>query len=452
MRAHPAALALALALALAPSGARANPLDMYGFLSRSTSLGGAVTADVGDVSAGYYNPAGLARLRAFRAELGYLYASPSLQTDGRDNQVDASHGFVGGLAAPGHIFRLPFAFGLAVHVPDERLSQVRALTQTQPRWELYSVRLQRLYIAASLAISPWRWLRLGVGMVFMASTRGGFDISGRISATQPANSALTHGVDADLTAVRYLQAGAQVDLPANVTLGAAFRDEFRLDTALDANLQGQIVVGGINDPRALVIPGHYGLRSHVLTAFQPRQVVLGAVWRMTPAFRVMADLMWVQWSRYENPTASLDVALDLTIPAGVPGLRQPSVPQPAAREAMRFHDTVVPRVGLELLIPVSRHSLAFRLGYHFDPTPVPSQAGVTNFIDASRHVAAFGLGLTLHRLGALLPGTISLDVHAAMQLLSSRSIVKADPNDPVGDYVATGNVLNVGTTLAVGFE
>ena len=146
------------------------------------------------------------------------------------------------------------------------------------------------------------------------------------------------------------------------------------------------------------------------------------------------------------------MALDLTIPAGVPGLRQPSVPQPAAREAMRFHDTVVPRVGLELMIPVSRHELAFRLGYHFDPTPVPAQAGVTNFIDASRHVAAFGLGLTLRRLGALLPGTISLDVHAAMQLLSSRSIVKADPNDPVGDYVATGNVINVGTTLAVGFE
>ena len=77
---------------------------------------------------------------------------------------------------------------------------------------------------------------------------------------------------------------------------------------------------------------------------------------------------------------------------------------------------------------------------------------VTNFIDVSRHVAAFGLGLTLRRLGALLPGTISLDVHASMQLLNSRSIVKADPNDPVGDYLASGNVLNVGTTLAVGFE
>jgi long-chain fatty acid transport protein len=378
-----ALLPLALALSLAPSAARANPLDMYGFLSRSTSLGGAVTADVGDVSAGYYNPAGLARLRAFRAELGYQHASPSLNTDGRDNQVDASRGFMGGLVAPGRIFRLPFAFGLAVHVPDDRLSQVRALTQTQPRWELYSVRLQRLYIAASLAISPWRWLRLGAGLVFMASTRGGFDISGRISATQPANSALTHGVDADLTAVRYLQAGAQVDLPANVTVGAAFRDEFRLDTQLDANLQGQIYVGGINDPRALVIPGSYGLRSRVLTAFQPRQVVLGAVWRMAPNLRVMADLMWVQWSRYENPTASLDVALDLTIPPGIPGLRQPTVPQPPVREAMRFGDTFVPRVGLEVVTPAGRHSLAFRLGYPFDASPVPATPRATSPPSAS---------------------------------------------------------------------
>ncbi len=450
MRAY--APSLALALALIPLTAPANPLDMYGFLSRSTSLGGAVTADVGDVSAGYYNPAGLARLRAFRAEVGYLYAAPSLTTDGRDNSVDATHGFVGGIVAPGRIFGLPFAFGLAVHVPDDRLSQVRALPQTQPRWELYSVRLQRLFIAASLAVSPWRWLRIGAGLVFMASTRGSFDISGRISATQPTNSALTHGVDADLTAVRYLQAGVQVDLPSNVTVGAAFRDEFRLDTALVANLQGQIVIGSISDPRALVIPGHYGLSSHVLTAFQPRQVALGAVWRISPVLRVMADVTWVQWSRYENPTATLEVALDLTIPAGIPGLRQPSVPQPAARESMRFHDTFVPRMGVEVTTPVGRHSLAFRLGYHFDATPVPEQPGLTNFIDTSRHVAAFGLGFTLQRLSPMLPGTISLDIHAAMQLLNSRSIVKADPNDPVGDYLASGTVLNVGTTLAMGFE
>lgn len=444
--------ALALALALAPSAARANPLDMYGFLSRSTSLGGAVTADVGDASAGYYNPAGLARLRAFRAELGYLYAAPSLATDGRDNGVDATHGFAGGLVAPGRVFGLPFAFGLAAHVPDDRLSQVRALPQPQPRWELYSVRLQRLYIAASLAVSPWRWLRLGAGLVFMASTRGGFDITGRISATQPANSALTHGVEADLTAVRYLQAGAQVDVAADVTVGAAFRDEFRLDTALDADLQGQIVVGGIRDPRALVIPGRYTLRSRVLTAFQPRQAVLGAVWRVTPSLRVMADLSWVQWSRYENPTAALDVSLDLMVPAGVLGLRQPAVPQPAAREPMRFRDTLVPRVGLEVTTPLGRHALAFRVGYHFDPTPVPAQSGLTNFIDASRHVAALGVGLTLRRLRAALPGTVSLDLHGALHLLPTRSIAKADPNDPVGDYLASGSVLNVGTTLAVGFE
>jgi hypothetical protein len=39
-----------------------------------------------------------------------------------------------------------------------------------------------------------------------------------------------------------------------------------------------------------------------------------------------------------------------------------------------------------------------------------------------------------------------------MQLLASRSVVKADPNDAVGDYLASGTVLNLGTTLAVGFE
>ena len=66
---------------------------------------------------------------------------------------------------------VPFAFGFAFHLPDDRLSRVEALPQTAPRWELYDNRNQRLYLAANLALSPWPWLQIGGGVSFMSSTR-----------------------------------------------------------------------------------------------------------------------------------------------------------------------------------------------------------------------------------------------------------------------------------------
>lgn len=432
--------------------ASANPLDMYGFGSRSTALAGAVSADVGDVSSNYYNPAGLARLRGVRGELGYFYAQPWLATDGRDNDVDASRGLTGGLGVPGRLFGVPFAFGLGLHLPDDRVSLIRAIPQAQPRWELYDVRLQRIFIAANVAIAPVRWLRLGGGVAFMASTRADIAIDGTISVTNAGETSLMHTVDADLVTVRYAQLGAQLDLSPDLTLSFAWRDQFTLDLKLDALIAGRVVAGPVTDPRSIVIPGSYTLVSRTLTAFQPRQWVAGAVLRASPRCKLMVDFTFVQWSAYENPTAALQVGLDLRVPPGIPGLRQPTVPTPSAREPARFRDTVVARVGAEYLVPLGRHEIALRGGYHFDPTPVPEQTGATNFIDASRHVFALGAGITLRRLGAVLPGTLGVDVHAALQWLPERATVKTSPVDPVGDYRAGGVVFNAGVTTSVGFE
>lgn len=445
------AFAVVLGALLGAAEARANPLDMYGFGPRGASLAGAVGADVSDVYAAYYNPAGLARLRGLRIDLGYQYASPRLRTDGRDNDVDPSRGVIGGIAAPGRVFGVPFAVGVAFHIPDERLSQVRTPLQSQPRWELYGVRLQRLYIAAALAISPVRWLRLAGGVAFMASTSGGVEVSGRISATNPSTTALTHAVDADLTAVRYAQFGAQADLGRGVSLGVTFRDEFRLDVGLDASLRGQITVGPADNPRSLAIPGAYALRSRTITAFQPRQVAMSAAWQITRRWRAGVDLTWNQWSRYEDPTAALDVSLDLDIPAGL-GVARPVVPAPTARVALRFHDTLTPRVGISYDAPVGPHTIALRAGYFWDPSPVPEQTGATTLIDCDRHVVSLGVGATLRRLGAVLPGSLSIDAFAAVQLLTDRPTRKLDPTDPTGDFVASGYALSTGVNLAVGFE
>src|SRR5439155_17054347 len=118
-----------LAVGLATRAARANPLDLFGFGSRETAMGNAAAADASVFSASYYNAAGLARARRMELLVGYFYAAHSLSMNGKDNDVDPVRGLVGGLVAPGKIAGVPFAFGIALHLPDDRISRVRALRQ-----------------------------------------------------------------------------------------------------------------------------------------------------------------------------------------------------------------------------------------------------------------------------------------------------------------------------------
>ncbi len=424
---------------------------MYGYGSRASALEGAVSADVQDFSANYYNPAGLVRANSLRLDLGYLYATHALQTNGRDNHVDPVHGLVGGIVAPGRLFGLRFAFGLAVHIPDDRISRSRSLPQIQPRWELYDNRVQIIYIAANLAISPVPWLRIGGGLSFVSSTRGQLDIYGNIAYPRASDSQLQHTVDADLVSVRYPQAGIQVDVLPTLTIGLVYRGEFRLALQIDALVQGQIVLGRVTDPNATRIAGSYSLSSSSVAVFLPQQAVFGAAWRPVRGLTVMADVTWMDWSAYRNPSAQLGVALDLRIPPGVTGLMVPALPPSTVVVPAGFHNTFVPRVGVEYQRDVGLHTLAARVGYRYDASPVPDQVAQTNFLDASRHAVSIGAGIIVRGLRPALGGGLTFDVHGEGQFLESRSVHKTDPADPVGDYVIGGQVWSAGATLGVLF-
>lgn len=445
-------LALAATLALGaviarPAPARANPMDMYGLGSRSIAMGGAVSADASDVSANYYNPAGLVRGRAVRLEVGYFYAWNRLRTNNVDNQVDPAHGVVTGLAIPARLFGLPVAAGLVLHVPDDRLARSRLLPQSQPRWELYDNRIQRLYFAANIAIAPLPWLRIGGGFVYLASTRGTLGLAGEIPVLAPTSAQLTHTVDADVRAVLYPQAGVQVDVTSWLSFGITYRGEFRFRLDLDANLDLVVTAGMVR------AAGTLGLSAGATTAFLPQQGVLGAAVRPIPGLTLVADLTFVNWSRYENPTANVDFALAFERPPGTEGIPVPMIPPQPRPSPAAFHDTFVPRLGAEFrraLDAANTYVLAARAGYRYDASPVPNQGGPTNFLDSNRHVVSAGVGFTF-RGGPTRESSISLDLHGDVQILEHRVMIKDDPADPIGDYALDGHVINLGATLATTF-
>lgn len=438
----------ALALLLGTEVAAANPIDTFGFGSRESAMANAGAANASGVPANYYNPASIGASKRFEAMIGYSAAFHGLSVNGKSSEVDSVRGINGGLVVPGKLFQVPVAFGLSVHLPDERISRVRAQRQEEPRWELYDNRNQRLVLSANLAFQPFDWLELGGGLSFMASTRGYLEITGAADIVKPENSPLRHQVDADLTAVRYPQFGARVKLGKKTALGLVHRGEFRLRLDLTGKVDGDI--SGLTT--AL-----YELETHSVNNFQPGQWVFALSQVLTQgSMKVtgMLDVEWVRWSTYEPPVAQLLAKLDIPPPKGgwPSGITPPSAPTPQPTIPLVIHDRVVPRVAFEGISGSRAANVLWRLGYAYEASPIAEQTGATNYIDRDRHILGLGLGFALGRevVGPTLQ-SIRWDVHGQFSLLAHSVTRKANAADFVGDYTAGGTIMNIGTTVTVGF-
>ena len=425
--------------------ASGNPVDTFGLGSRSTAMAGAVAADVDDFSANYYNPAGLVSAKSLRIDLGYVRGDAHLSMNGKDNHVDAVRALVFGLVAPGKVAGVPFAFGVGLHLPDDRVLRVRSLEQSQPRWEMYDNRTQRLFFAANLAVRPFSWLEIGGGLGFLAQTRARLDITGGVDLSDPKMSLLRHEVDADLTSIRYPQVGVRVIASDKLRFAAVYRGQFSLNLDIDARLAVTASYLAVQVPLLALIT------TRSVNAFQPQQLVVGGSYDLADTLTIDADLTWVNWSAYESPVTR--VSSNVKIGAGLP---PKFIPEPAAPTNVlppNFHDTLVPRVGAEWRIPLGArgHQLALRGGYFYERSPIPEQSGGTNFVDGDRHAFSVGMGVKLAHPSEVLEGDLRFDIHAMLSLIPERTMHKQTAADIIGDYRAGGSIVLFGATLGVVF-
>ena len=443
-----AGAAWAGALVVASRGALANPVDTFGLGSRSTAMAGANAADVEDFSANYYNPAGLVSGKGLRIDLGYVHATHDLKLNGKDNHVDPFRALVFGVVAPGVVAKIPFAFGIGIHLPDDRVLRVRSLEQSQPRWEMYDNRTHRLFFATNLAIRPFSWLEVGGGMAFLAQTRARLDITGEANLDDPKTSYLRHEVDADLTSIRYPQLGVKIKATDRLRFAAVYRGEFQLALDIQARLAVQASLVGVQVPLLALIS------TNSINAFQPQQLVLAGSYDVTDHLTVDADVTWIQWSAYKSPVTRVTSQIKIDAPPALPSRFLPDTPAPTLVLDPKFRDTIVPRIGAEyrFALGAAGHELAVRAGYFLERSPIREQQGGTNFVDADRHAFSAGVGVKLAHLIDELPGDLRLDVHGMLSILPERSMYKSSPSDPIGDYRASGNIWLVGTTLGMVFK
>ena len=445
----------------AAAPALAQPIDTLGMGSRSIAMGGAVTADVQDFTANYYNPAGLARAGAARVGVGYFGAFHEMQVNGQDSNIDPVRGLVLGLVVPGQIGDVRFAFGLAMHLNDDYLSRSRSLPSRRPRWELYDNRPRRTYLGANLAIRPFPWLTIGGGISFLSYSNNTLTARGSLDVISPERrSRLEHEIRTDLLTIRYPQAGIQVQPIPEVSIGLVYRGAFALDNTLVANVgcddssdpscTTPLSFTGIGAP----FPGYFNLLTQSVNAYVPQQVSLGGSWDITPDFRMNAEVTWVNWSSYISPVGTSAIRLVIDVPPSlvdlvrVPSEIAGSVPIPA-----NFQDRFVPRLGAEgVALREPGVALRVRGGAFYENSPAPSQTEFTNLIDTDRWAFSAGAGLHLDQLRPFLPGFLDFDVHFQYAYFPERTMRKTSLVDPIGDYRAAGHGFAGGLTMEVGFE
>tara|TARA_B100001750_G_scaffold242263_1_gene255350 strand:+ start:223 stop:1575 length:1353 start_codon:yes stop_codon:yes gene_type:complete len=447
-RIAPLALLLGALAALAlPGEAHATPPDTHGFFSRSISLGGAVTADVEDASANYYNPAGLVRSGQLRLSIGYMDVHHFLELNGQRSDVERHGALIVGLVAPVNLGDARFAFGLGLHLPDQRLARTRSAVVDRPRWEMYDTRPGRIYLATNLAFSPVSWLTLGVGITFQAPSELTLDIRGDADAFMPdTQSRLEHQFRGDLTSIRYPQAGLQIRPHEMISIGLAYRGSFELRNTIIALADANIT--GVGEP----IPLDFSLVAITTSMYGPQQASLGFAFDPTSRLHFSVELTWYDWSKHPSLIADQEIILRADPPPGL-NIDIPDEITSLEPLPLGLHDTWVPRIGVEVgLVETDAVQVDGRLGYVYENSPFPAQTGILNFVDNDKHTFSLGFGLTLSDLRPTLPGTLRFDVHGIYSYLPARDHVKTSTVDPVGDYRSAGHLAGGGAALEIAFE
>ncbi len=461
--------------------------DMYGMGARNVGRAGASTALADDAWSTFYNPAGVARLRHISLEASYIVGQHRLQSferivydrdgDGRTTDEDgfAEIGPVGtdyrarlsGANRPldtdgimlgiGYPLGWRFGFGIGVYLPREGLLRLEPENPSIPYYVMYQNRNNRFTLSPAFAFQIVDGLSIGLGAQVGAKAK--LYASANVTADIDAfSSESEEGTDldanialdiraVDIAAVPTVQpvVGLQLNFGAfapndaglkglleRFGIGATYRGVWRVDTVAQvvAGVNGTVRFDDDTLLLSTLLEEPLDLTIEDLTAFyNPPTVSLGVTGGYD-IFQFSLDAVWTKWSGF-RPLAVPAGGLGIDALAGVSIQVDlgTDLPPPS------FHDTWTLRTGFDLALPlmpskpmkaVGSLEVGVHGGYAFVPSPVPEQTGLSNYMDADRHVAALGLGLQLGKLNGVSKGPIRFDLAGQYHQLVRTTSVKVD--------------------------
>ena len=413
-------LTLALAICHLPGAAPASSGGVPGEASRTAALASAVTARPGTAGGIALNAAGLADLDvptlALSTQVGALDLWFARRDEGKESlaRVVAGMGLSLATPLPGPWWTRTVRIGADVYMPYQHVLRIQAPERSDvPAAPLYGDRLEHIAVTLGAAVRVGEWLRLGGGVSLSPDLDAPTEVRYVPGRGESVDDNVVLHIDRELKAKAAPVAGLRLVPHPAVALGMAWRAAV-VSRAYGPNdtVAGNLLVADAIDFYEFMAPEEWAF---------------GVVGRVTEAVSVSADAVWSRWSEFRT----------------IHNL----VADPS------FDDVLLMRTGVEW---APEGAWRMRGGYGFEPSPVPEQPAVTNYMDADRHVVALGVGLQWE--------SISIDAHLRGHLMRERSFTKeldrlGDADDALEGvqienlgfpaYAAGGGFYQAGLTLTL---
>ena len=379
--------AILVVLMFAATSAMAGGFRLPEAGAKAMGMGFAFTAQADDPSAIYFNPAGIIQLEGQNLKLGVTYVKENGGTftgttpltggaSVTETQKDLDF-FVPNLfwtrkASP------DFAYGVGVFAPFGLGQEYENRAASIFRNQITKIDLMTLVVNPTVAWRINEVLSLGVGIDFMYG-KAKLGKAGVLNTGVGPLNIFQLDLDGDGTAWGY-NFGALIEPTKSVQIGIAYRSPFRLkikdgDVDLfDISTVPLPPLGGLTP--AQIFGGNTYSTKGSTTINMPATLDLGIAY-ILDRLTLEVDASWTFWSSYKE--------LNIDIENNTPLL-------PDSRSAKNWKNVVGIYVGGEYRVT---DPLALRLGFRYDPTPVPAETMGPELPDADKLYYCAGLGYKL---------------------------------------------------------
>jgi long-chain fatty acid transport protein len=393
--------------------------------ARAMGMGGAFAAKANDLSAMFYNPAGLASQTGFGAYLGGTMILPkSSYTSPAGSSTDmVSQTFLTPNAYFGYGCDNGLAVGLGVFAPFGLGTEWPA--GWAGRYYASKADIQAFMVNPTVAYQVNEWLTLGAGVSWMRSIvklTNNVPTYSRLSL--PPVPATTDGIvslSASGSAFSF-DAGAIAKPMPEMSIGVSYRHSTKIDFEGNASFTNMQALQSY-------FPGGAGQT----TITFPNQLWAGIAYDVTPGLTLEFDYQWIRWASYDSLIAELPTGPNFILTGGPL--------QTTSREGKSWTNTYMLRLGGEYRYQV----WSFRLGFIYDATPQPNKTVEPLLPDANRVEGTIGVG---YKFAA------HWTIDAAYQLISfsDRTVTgpsTGDLNEFPGTYKNSANLfgLSLGYTM-----
>ncbi len=315
------------------------------------------------------------------------------------------------------------AAGVSIFLPLGPIIYQRIKGPTTPYFLKYDDAPHRIVVDIGGAVEVMEGLRLGIGVDVLVDVSAGIDANvilpaelriGSLLNPQPNLADITFLVDGfvELPPVFAPVAGIQYSPADWVDLGVSFRDQQNVNVKADTLLILDSPFGTQEIPAEVLTGG----------VFTPRQLGGGFAFYPIDGLGLFADATWKQWSKYRPPFAveanisgagisggacdlirtfaDLEEQINTLIPSDFEDFVsigpdeicrliddnfgddiEISVWDPSDNRN-QLNNTVSPAFG----VSYGQEKWEGSVGYRYEPTPVPTQDGIFNILDADTHV------------------------------------------------------------------